>query len=199
MKVFFSCSTNSILLHKAAYETILKTIKDEGHELTRDWLGKSIELASNKKPDLKRGGHYSMVMSAIIAADLVIFDGTVQSMSIGHQLTFALDKSKPTLLLANTPEDSMKDFFISGSKSSFLTMKSYKEVNDLPNLVKDFLHKNSSKSKVRFQIVLDKSQHDFIEWASFEYKRNKSDLIKKAIDASAEKDEDYQNHLSNQP
>lgn len=199
MKVFFSCSTNNILAHRDAYETIVNTIKSEGHELTRDWLRKSIDLASQHEPDVKRGNHYSLVMSAIIEADLVILDSTVQSMSIGHQLTFAIDKAKPTLLLANITEESMKDLFISGSKSSFLTMKNYRSETEIPALVKDFLRKNSSKSKIRFQIVLDKPQHNYIEWASFKYKKNKSEVIKKSIDSTAEKDEEYRQHLVNQP
>lgn len=199
MKVFFSCSTNNILSHKDAYEAIVLAIKEEGHDLTRNWLKKSIELASQKVPDIKRGDHYSLVMSAIISADLVILDSSVQSMSIGHQLTFALDKGKPTLLLANMSEESMKDLFISGSKSSFLTMKNYENVSEIPKIVKDFLRKNSSKSKIRFQIVLDKPQHDYIEWAAFKYSKNKSEIIKKSIDTTSSSDEDYQSHLSNQP
>ncbi len=199
MKVFFSCSTSNILARREAYETIVDTIKSEGHEITRDWLKKSVDLAAQHEPDVKRGNHYSLVMSAIIEADLVILDSSVQSMSIGHQLTFAIDKGKPTLLLANTTEESMRDLFISGSKSSFLTMKSYNSVAEIPMLVKDFLLKNSSKSKIRFQIVLDKPQHNYIEWASFKYKKNKSEIIKRSIDTTAEKDEEYQKHLINQP
>ncbi len=199
MKVFFSCSTNDILKHRENYETIVKTISEEGHELTRDWLKRSVDLAAKNEPELNRGNHYSSVMSAIIDADVVIFDSTVKSMSIGHQLTFALDKSKPALLLANISDKAMEDLFISGSKSSFLTMKNYANAKDLKALVKDFLTKSSSKSKVRFQIVLDKEQNDYLEWAAFKYKKNKSDIVKVSLNNSAEQDEDYNQRLSNQP
>lgn len=197
MEVFFSCSTDNILEHKDSYIAILKTIKSEGHVLTRDWLEKSLDLAEKKREDIPREKLYTEVMSAIIAADVAIFDCTVQSMSIGHQLTFALDKGKPTLLVAQKSQEKIEGLFISGSKSSYLTLRNYSNNEDLKQAILEFLSKNSSKAKVRFQIVLDRAQHDFIEWASFRYKRNKSDIIKDAIDDKSSNNEEYQKFLSN--
>lgn len=197
MDIFFSCSTDKILEHKDSYLTILKSIKSQGHTLTRDWLEKSLDLAEKKVEDIPREKLYTEVMSAIIAADVAIFDCTVQSMSIGHQLTFALDKGKPSLLLAKKTQEKIENLFISGSKSSYLTLKNYSNEEELKQILFEFLSKNSSKAKVRFQIVLDRAQHDFIEWASFRYKRNKSDIIKDAIDKKSSDDSEYQKYLSN--
>lgn len=191
MKIFFSCSTGDLLKHKEDYTVIVDTVKKEGHTLTRDWLEKSIEHTEQSSGKSDRSNRYSKVMLAIAQADAVIFDCTVRSMGIGHQLTYALDKSKPTLLLYKRVSKEAEDLFISGSKSGFLTIKDYKTQEEAQKLVRDFLLKNLSKPKVRFQLVMDKEQNDFIEWASYKYKRNKSEIIKSAIDKMAGEDKDY--------
>lgn len=191
MKVFFSCSTGNLLDHKDDYLAIVDSIEHNGHTITRDWLRKAVEQTQNGESRNTRSDLYTKVMSAISQSDAIVFDCTVRSMGIGHQLTYALDKSKPTLLLFKKNSNNNEDFFITGSKSSFLTIKNYTSKKEIPELVKSFLVKNLSKPKVRFQLVLDKVQNDFIEWASYRYKRNKSEIIKSAIDRIASEDKDY--------
>lgn len=197
MKVFFSCATTDLLKYKDSYLKIVDTIKQGGHSITRDWLNREVMHLEMKDSKGKRSDLYTKVMSAITQADVVIFDCTVRSMGLGHQLTYALDKGKPTLLLSKGNSMDIKDLFISGSKSGFLTIRNYKDIKDIPEIVNNFLLKNSSRPKVRFQIVLDKEQNDFIEWASYIYKRNKSEIIKSAIDKSAQEDNNYINFSKN--
>jgi hypothetical protein len=139
----------------------------------------------------QRSDLYTKVMLAITQADAVIFDCTVRSIGIGHQLTYALDISKPSLLLYQALSGKEDDLFIGGSKSSFLTIKSYEKIEEIPEIINSFLQKNLSRAKVRFQLVLDKEQNDFVERASYKYKRNKSDIIKSAIDKLAKEDISY--------
>ena len=53
MKVFFSCSTDSLLANQDAYLEVLKVIRSSGHEITRNWLAKSLDLAQKKQEDIK--------------------------------------------------------------------------------------------------------------------------------------------------
>ncbi len=41
-------------------------------------------------------------MSAIVVADVVVVDATVRSMSLDRQLTYALQKGKPALVLRHS-------------------------------------------------------------------------------------------------
>lgn len=194
MKVFFSCSTGDMLQHRENYLAIVNTIKQHGHVLTRDWLPIAIKQIERNIRGEKRSKLYTKVMSAISRSDVVILDCTVRSMGIGHQLTYSLDKNKPTLLLYNRCGNKMEDLFISGSKSTYLTIKGYNNVDEIEGIVNAFLLKNLSRPKVRFQLVLDKKQNDFIEWASYRYRRNKSEVIKSAIDKLMSEDIDYCNN-----
>ena len=187
MKVFFSCSTKEILKYKEFYRKIRDAIKTSGHALTRDWLDQSIARAESEQNDIPRMQVYFKVISAILAADVAILDGTIRSTTIGYQLTFALQKGKPVLFLTQAPQNELRKLFIGGIKSPLLTLKSYNK-NNLAQIVKDYLANIDGGTRVRFNLVLDKSLNNYIEWAAFTYKKSKTEIIKN--------DKRYQKYLN---
>ena len=191
MKVFFSCSTNEILKYKNEYKAIRDTVKSLGHSLTRDWLDKSIELAVSGQKDVPISRLYSDVVSAILMSDVVIFEGTVRSTSLGHQLTYALEKNKPVLFLTQESGEQLNYLFISGARTSLLTIKNYTK-NNLAHIITDYLANNNGDKKVRFNLVIDKPQDNYIEWASYNYKMSKTEVIKQAINKLMRLDKKYQ-------
>lgn len=192
MKVFFSCSTNEILKYKNEYKAIRDTVKSLKHSLTRDWLDKSIELAESGQKDVPISRLYSDVVSAILMSDVVIFEGTVRSTSVGHQLTYALEKNKPVLFLTQETGEQLNYLFIGGARTSLLTIKSYTK-NTLAHIITDYLSHNNGDKKVRFNLVINKPQDNYVEWASYNYKMSKTEVIKQAIDKVMRLDKKYQN------
>src|SRR5690554_3739674 len=98
MKVFFSCSTRSITKYAVFYRAVRDEILKLGHRLSRDWIDYSINVAQRGISGVPSHTLYKDVMSAIVVADVVIIDASVKSMSLGHQLTYALHKGKPVLV-----------------------------------------------------------------------------------------------------
>lgn len=135
-------------------------------------------------------------MSAIVTSDLVIIDATIRSMSVGHQLTFALQKMKPVLLLQHAKDSvSTKDLFISGAKSPLLMIATYNSKKQILPLIKNFIRKYESNSKTRFNLVLNKAQDNYIQWSAFNYKRSKTEIIQEAINEKMEKDKEFERYL----
>ena len=191
MRVYFGCSMQRAEEFKGVYLGIRKQIIESGHSLTRDWLPKSFEQHAKNKTAGNRSNYYDDVMDAIIRADLVIFDCTVPSMAIGHQITFALDKAKPTLMLVDKRVQRSDDMFIAGADTPYLMRVNYEDTADAVKAVEGFLVAESLSSKIRFNLVLDKIQNDYLEWAAFKYKASKTDLIKGAIMQKINQDKNY--------
>lgn len=194
MKVYFGCSTKKILDYKDYYRLIIDTIIENGHELTRDWVDESIKLAENNIEENTGVRWYKTVMDSILASDVCIFDTSVNSMSVGHQLTFSLEKKKSVLLIAHTDARDVHNLFISGNRSVLLTIKNYSSKENLKEDIDKFLKDHTNKPKTRFHFILDKKQNDYLEWASYTYKKNKTDLLKKAINEMIDSDEKYSNN-----
>ena len=196
MVIFFSCSTKDILKYKKYYLEIRKSILSLNHTINRDWLPYSIGVAEKQSPDVSPTSIYHDVMSAILTADYCIFDVTTRSMSVGHQLTFALQKRKPVLVLQkDVPEREKNDLFISEVKSPFMVIKNYSSLDEIKPIIKSFVHKYEARSKTRFNLVLNNTQDSYVEWASYYYKMSKTELIQKAIEERMGSDKNYEKYI----
>jgi hypothetical protein len=199
MKVFFTCSTKSISEHAKYYREIRNQIIALGHTINRDWIDYSINVAERGIPDIPSFALYKDVMSAILTADSVVVDSTVRSMSLGHQITYALQKDKTVLLMKYEKKgEKTKKLFIEGSDSENLITAEYKKIMDIKKILKRYFDKFEEKSIKRFNLAMTGAGDNYINWASFNYKKTKTEIIQEGIDKMIEKDITYKKYLSRQ-
>lgn len=197
MNIYFGCATQKLVEYENTYIAIRNRILELGHTLTRDWVPEALEESLNKKETFNRQEIYDDVMNAILESDVAIFEGSVPGMGIGHQITFAIDKSKPTLILTDSRIKKSENLFIAGTKSPYLILKNYKNIDEINKIISDFLINNSPTSKVRFNLVLERNQDNYIEWAAFRYKISKTEVIKSAVNSKINSDEKYEKYIRN--
>ncbi len=199
MKVFFATSTSELKKYQQNYLDICRLIKEMGHTITRDWIDEAIRLYDQKVEYIDREEIYSQVSDAIMAADVVVVEGTIASFSIGHQITLALTKNKPVLFLQLNKKKSKKDpfqnNFIDGIKSPLLTVEQYTS-DELPDILNDFFDKNAGKHVVKFNIVLTREIENYLNWVSFAHRVNRSEFIRELIlNHMRNGDEKYRKYL----
>lgn len=203
MKIHFACSTSELEIYGKNYTDICSLIRDMGHTITRDWIDNAVATLNDyKKGKIKidRVEIYNKAIESILASDVVIIEGTVSSFSIGHQMTLALGKNKPTLVLiyndGSERRNKFQSSFIYGVKSPFLTVSKYSNREDLRKILTDFLSKGIAAS-IKFNIVLSKEIENYLNWASFYYKINKSEFIRDVLTKHMNtEDKNYQKYLS---
>lgn len=198
MIVFFTCSTKKIGKYASYYRSARDAVLKSGDTLNRDWIDYSINLARRGISEAPTHIHYEDVVASIMTADVVVVDSTVPSMAIGHQVTIALQNEKPVLLLKLKQKDSKTGkLFIEGSNSPNLEVHEYSTVGQIKKIVVQFLRKHESKPKKRFNLVLTGYLNNFLSWASFYYKKTKTELIHEAVENMLERDSQYKRYLSN--
>ncbi len=202
MKVCFASSTSELSTRKADYRRICSLIKDMGHHITRDWLEEAIGVVEdNIVSSLDREDVYNKVLSSILIADVMVIEGTLASFSVGHQVTLALSKNKPTLFLIKKDNSKrrgtkQKNSFLGGIASPLLKVVEYDD-STLPDILNDFLNNNGGSPVVKFNIVLTKDIENYLSWASFTYKINKSEFIRNLILKHMRDDDmQYQRYLN---
>ena len=184
MLVFFNFPKENTKTYRNQYSSVLNVINSLDISVTSNWL-RIYETSSNDDSLL-----YEQAVSEILSADVAIFDMSANSTSIGFQLSYALQKGKPTLLLLDEKRNTELEKFVTGIQSSLLTIKVYSN-KTLSHIVEDYLQNNAEEKKVRFNLVIDKKQDNYIEWAAFNYKKSKTEIIKEAIDQLMLADERY--------
>jgi len=205
MKIHFACSTFELEIYGKNYVDICSLIKDAGHTIARDWIDNAVAtLEDYKKGKIKidRVEIYNKAVESILASDVVIIEGTVSSFSIGHQMTLALNKNKPTLVLiyndGSDKKNKLQNSFINGIKSPFLTIAKYSSKEDIKRILARFLNQSTSHT-VKFNIVLSKEIENYLDWASFYYKINKSEFIRDMLTKHInENDLNYQKYIKSE-
>lgn len=203
MKIHFACSTSELEIYGKNYVDICDLVRDAGHTITRDWIDNAVAtLDDYKKGKIKidRVDVYNKAVESILASDVVIIEGTVSSFSIGHQTTLALSKNKPTLVLlyndGSDKKNKLQNSFISGIKSPLLTIAKYSSKEDIKRILANFLTKSTGPT-IKFNIVLSKEIENYLDWASFYYKMNKSEFIRDIIIKHMNKDDSNYQKYSN--
>jgi len=187
MKVFFATSTSQFKKYFPTYKIICDIVKEFGHELTRDWIYEAKDvLEKDLRVDYEE--MYEDIMTSILYSDVGIIEGTIRGLSTGHQMTIALQKGKPLLFLHQGKGDDKFPFIIPGVHSELLVDKEYSDVKEIPVLVKEFLDLNKKGRKIRFNLVLTAKEGRYIEWASFVYKKTKTEIIRELLTARMETD-----------
>lgn len=191
MKVYFTAATSEFAKYKNYYLQTREAILKEKGSLTSDWLPSYIKDLEKGQEHADSSEYYKEVMDSIELSDVAIFDASVSSMSIGHQLTYSLHRQKPTLLLLHKDSRKSNHLFIAGSKSPDLEIADYSTPEEIGAAVSKFLQDHSGAKDYRLNLALDKKQNDYLTWAAYSYNKTKTDIAKGAIDREMNGDPRY--------
>lgn len=156
--VFFDTST---LSDGAIWETYLQAITESHATSSHDWLTYTQQWDSDS-PREDRTMLYASILQALNTCDVAIFDVTVPSMRMGHEVTIALERNIPVLVLVNKQERRPDSLFLQALPNSRLRIKSYNDTFDLLMQIRLFLRKYSTGIKKRLDIALEEDLHAFI-------------------------------------
>lgn len=197
MKIYFTCTTAEFQVHKNKYFTIRDFLVEEGHILTRDWLGDTnqrLKMNIREVKDIK--SIYKDSLKALRESDLVIVEDTVSNFSTGHQITLALQMRKPTLVLwSGKKHRQFSKMFIHGIDSEYLVIKEYTDEN-IKEIIKIFIEKyKSSEIKSRFNLVLKAHERNYLDWIQYTLHKSRTDFIRELLREKISKDKEYKRYL----
>lgn len=136
------------------------------------------------------------IMLGIFSSDIVIADVSERSMSNGYQLSYAIEKKKPLLILVNTRSKYAKNkLFFEDSKRIFFTKKVYDSQSTIRVAIENFIKNNSDSKNERFNLKLTKLQATYLNWISLNNESTKTAIIHNALDYLIERDRDFQKYL----
>ncbi len=198
MKIYFTCSTSEFLKYEKNYSQIRELLIKDNHILTRDWIPHAKELVLSgeiERRDIKK--IYKECMTAINEADVVIIEDSISNFSTGHQITVALQRQKPTLVLWAKPKQAhFKTSFIQGVESDLLEFEVYND-ETLRKIIKAFIKKyENSRQRNRFHLVLNEVERKYLDWAQFKSGVSRTQLIRDSLRKTIDNDEEYSEYLS---
>lgn len=186
MNIYFTCSTSSLETEYKEYKKLIKHIENLGHTILYPWIDEAYKnLKKNKLGDLEL--YYQKKVEAISESDVVIAEGSLKSFTVGHQITIALNKAIPVLLLYKIRPTDSQEPYAEGIKSKWIHKYSYKNDNEALEIIEKFLDTYCGKDKkYRFHLVITQQENKILEGIAEKTKKTKTqiirDLIKKTVD-----------------
>lgn len=162
--------------------TIIQTVYANQANVVRNWIEPA--YSRNKHGIPGEAADWTSILKenieAVKRSDLVIVETTQSRFSQGYQTYIAMQYKKPTLLVTRSQ---VKNRFISGVGNKYITIKEYKNDEELAGLVTRFIKSNTIPAKdLRFNMVLDRRIYRHLRDKSYETGKNKSEIIRDLLE-----------------
>src|SRR3990172_5393932 len=199
MKIFFGCTAAELNKYQKYYLAIRSFLIEEGHVSTRDWIPNALKRMHKVLPKDEYDPHRiaPAVNQAMNDADLLIVEDTVSNFSTGYEITFALQRNKPVLVLWLKNKHHMFDrTLLHGIDSEYLQISQY-DIGNYKQLIRQFIKSYSkAREKHRFNLVLNDTERKYLDWAGYSQHKSRTELIRNALSKEITKNKQYSQYLT---
>lgn len=163
MKIYFGASLLYREERKTVYETVINTLKKAGHNLIGfDILSDTPQevIAS----DNTRVDSYRKFLRWLSSCDQAVIEASFPStLHIGHEISIALEKGKPVIVLY---QKGKQPFFLAGIQSDKFTLIEYTTVDDIPPKLLSAIEKNEEIADTRFNFYISPEIGKYLDWVA---------------------------------
>lgn len=185
LNIYFTCPTDLIVENYDLYMSLIKHIRSNEAHITYDWVENAyVDLKNNNKQD---EDFNNLKSNGIDESDIVIAEMSAKSIGVIHQITIALQKSKPTLLLRPYSKSLQQ---IEAIKSNWFVEKQYKDVSNAKLLISEFLKTYSSDKKIRLHLVISAYENSYLSNEMKKQGISKTEIIRNLIKSEADNAKD---------
>lgn len=177
MNIYFTASIVGRKRYLQNYLNIIEILSKKGHKVTSDHIIKSSENQINFQTEEQRKKFHKRLKKWIMDANAVVVETSFPSISVGFEISLALNLGKPVLLLHTNEGPTL----LSSYSSEKLFCEKYTEAT-LRDVIEDFLLFVEGNADSRFTFFITSNIAHFLEKVSREKKIPKSVYLRKLIE-----------------
>jgi hypothetical protein len=188
MTIYFTASIFQKDQYGLNYDNIVQLLEQLGHKVIHEHIT-SVSLDDKKHYSAeKRKEHYRQVIKWITEADMVVAEVSYPStINVGHEVSIALEKSKPVLGLYTKEKEST---FFEGIQSDKFLYEEYDDQN-LKEVLKSAIQYAQDQSDTRFNFFIFPKHVNYLDEISRKRKIPKSVYLRELIERDKRKNRDY--------
>jgi len=190
MKVHFSASITGQDKYSKHYQKIVDTLKELGVEILSD------HVISEKKEDVltksknETIAFYKKQNDWINKSDIVIIEASFRSTALGHELSIALKKNKPLIILYVKGKKT-KIFDGLAANSDKVQLVSY-DLDNLKQTLKHAIDYAQDQQDTRFNFFISPKHQSYLDWIAKNRKIPRSVYLRNLIEKNMAENEKYQ-------
>lgn len=189
MKVFFNASLHGKKEFQENYNKIFNALKRTDAEILAapalehdvdDLVGETSEAASN---------YYENLLRWIKQADIVFFEVSFPSTSIGYEIALALQQSKP--VVAFRAKGSKRNVILDTIEDEKLQLIEYTPLENIDSLVSDSIEFALGQADTRFNFFISPRIAEHLDWISREKKVPRAVYLRQLIERDMMKNKEF--------
>lgn len=167
------------------YEDIVSAMKKFGNEVFEETIQPSKKYVYEEIGDDEKVAYYKKVLGWMNQADVVVVEATHSSLSIGHELTVALEKGKPVIVLYSEGE---APHFLVGVKSDKLQVMKY-SLSTLEKVLKDSMAYATENIDTRFNFFISPKISNYLDWVAKKKRMPRAVYLRKLLEEAMDQAE----------
>lgn len=188
MEVLFAFSIENYTTQQKIINRIRRFSLAIGNTFQVDWVH-TVEnnLANFNKFKTRR--LFIRSLEALKTADVVLIEGSFFNFETASLLHEAIAYKKPVLVLVDKEQkdlDTMPKFQL----SEYVEVREY-TIDTYEEAIQNFIEINRNEPLSRFNIMLERKQKNYLDWADRFYRQSKSEIIRNLINQRAQNDPNY--------
>lgn len=179
MKAYFTASIVGKKYHLEYYRKIVSILRKKGVDVTADHILNIGEKDIQMQTKEKRLAFHNQLEKWIGSADFMVVESTFPSISVGYEISMAINRDKPILVLYREGDaPSLFEYH----KEEKLICEKYDETTLMP-IIEDFLNFAHMGSDHRFTFFITSEIARHLEDMARKHKMPKSVYLRKLIEA----------------
>ncbi len=177
MRIYFTGSIVGKDKYLANYEKIISLLRGDGNTVTAEHIMNASENKISMQSEAAREKFHTTLKKWIMDAQCMVVETSFPSISVGFEISLALNLNKPVLVLyTNNPPT-----LLSGYNDEKMICSKY-SLDTITDIIDDFLNYVKGTSEHRFTFFITTEMNHFLEKVSKKNKIPKSVYLRQLID-----------------
>lgn len=182
MKAYFVASVSGRGKYLNNYSKIVKVLKDSGTIVSENIIESSKEGVYSLT-DEQKVKYYKQVLKWISKADYVVAEVSYPSIGVGYEISLALEKMKPVIVLH---EKGDSPHFLKGINSEKLLIVRYK-LDSLRKTLLDTIDSATEQMDSRFNFFISPKISNYLDWIARKKRIPRAVYLRRLIEKDIKK------------
>ncbi len=182
MRAYFTASIVGRKFHLENYQKIVRILESQNVEVTDEHILKVSEKDIQLQSKEQRLKFHDQLEDWINNADFLVAETSFPSISVGYEISMALDRGKPVLILYSEGDAPALFAYHQNEK---IVSEMYTD-ESLPIIISDFLHFVRGEADTRFTFFISSKQASYLAKMGKKNRVPKSVYLRSLIDKDME-------------
>jgi len=187
MKIYFTASVTGSKLYKDNYLGITNVLKELGHQVEDEFVDYTGSQSRDEDDLDQRQKIHSKIMNYINTSDIVIAETSYSSTNVGYEISTALEKEKPVLILHVAGKAPM---LLLGKESDKVQVVEY-SLDNLKKVLNMAINDLKDQMDVRFNFFVSPKIVNYLDWIAKKRKMPRAVYLRRLIEKDMDKNKEF--------